>query len=155
MLKSKPITSVKVNDLFSKFSLEYDYNPADYTHELASLISKWETQGSLEIYQTPKDREYGKIKPSDEDGRGKFVYQYCGLYHVRVTTTDNDPLVVIKFHTDEEDPNLEYVSLRFLSDHEQLFGTLDQKDHRGQLKIIRDRADDMVQEGSESENEET
>ncbi len=151
MSRNKPISSVKVNELFASFSLDYNYDPSDYTHELATLIHIWETQGYIEIYQTTQDRDYGKIKSSEETGNGHFIYQYCDLYHARVTTNGHDPLVVVKFHQDEDDPETEYVSLRFLSDHEQLFGTVEQKHNRAQLKVIRDNADAKIQQGDESE----
>jgi len=145
--KNKPISSVKVNELFTSFSLDYNYDPSDYNHELASLIFLWEDQGYVEIYQTIQDREYGRIKSSDEDGNGKFIYQYCDIYHARVTKDGHDPLVVVKFQTDEDDPTTEHVSLRFLSDHDQLFGTIKQKNNRGHLKVIRDLADDKIIKG--------
>lgn len=152
MPKNKPISSVKVNELFASFSLDYNYDPSDYAHELATLIHIWEEQGYVEIYQTIQDRDYGKIKSSEEDGNGNFIYQYCDLYHARVSTNGHDPLVVVKFHEDDEDSETEYVSLRFLSDHEQLFGSVNQKANRAKLKIIRDRADTKIQEGDSTES---
>ncbi len=151
MPKNKPISSVKVNELFASFSLDYGYDPSDYTHELATLISLWEEQGYIEIYQTVQDRDYGKIKSSEEDGKGSFIYQYCDLYHARVTTNGHDPLVVVKFHSCDDNPEVDYVSLRFLSNHEQLFGTTRQKYNKAELKVLRDQADKKIQDGNDTE----
>lgn len=148
MLTNKPISSAKVNELFNEISLKYGYDPSEYTHELATLIDIWETQGFVEIYQTIEDREYGRIKASENDGDGHFIYQYCDLYHARVSSNGHDPLVIVTFHPEDDSSDDEYVSLRFLSDHEQLFGTTHQKQRRDQLKVIRDKADDFIQQSN-------
>ena len=151
MLKKKPISSVKVNELFSNFSHEYSYDPIDYANELAKLIYIWEEQGYIDIYQIPKDRTYGKIKSSEIDGNGCFIYQYCGLYHARIINNKHDPLLVIKFIKEPENPQQEYVSICFISDHEQLFGTKQDKSNKSTLTIIRNNVDEKIQQGDTTE----
>jgi len=135
MPRNKLISSVKVNELFNDFSYEYGYDPSDYANELARLISIWEEQGYIEVYQISQDRAYGKIKSSELDGNGHFIYQYCGLYHARIIYNEHDPLLVVKFVKEPKNPQLEYVSMRFISDHEQLFGTIQDKFNRNSLTI--------------------
>ncbi len=147
----KPISNVKVNELFSYFSYEYGYDPNDYTNELARLIYIWEEQGYIEVYNILKDRVYSRIKSSEIDGNGYFIYQYCELYHARIIDNDHDPLLVIKFIQELESPQQEYVSIRFISDHKQLFGTIQEKSNKNVLNIIRDRVDDKIQQGNKAE----
>ena len=150
MLKSKKISSVKVSETFVDFSFKYNYDPSHYTSQLARLISIWENQEFIEIYQTASTKAYGKIKSSEIDGKGSFIYQYCDLYHARLFQSHYDPLVVLKFQQDPDNLNQEYVSLRFISDHDQLFGTLSVKNDRNHLKI-RDKADVLIQKGDRHE----
>jgi hypothetical protein len=142
----KPIYSkINVSELFADISLTYDYDPEDYTHELASLIALWQEQGYIEIYQTDRDQDFGRAKSSQENGRQQTIYQYIGIYHARISKTgDNDPLVVVEFSKDEEDSEKEYADLLFLSDHDKLFGKRDDKNRPNKLRVIRNKADNYI-----------
>jgi len=73
VLKSKNISSIKVNETFVDCSFEYNYDPSDYVENLSELISIWQNNGVIEIYETIQTRSYGKIKSSEIDGKEHFV----------------------------------------------------------------------------------
>lgn len=145
MLKKEPIKSVKINQLFHEISNEYGYDTEKYLDELLALIDKWEEQEYIEIYEVQEERIYGRAKSSDSDATGHLVIEYIGIYHARLRPNFNDPLVVIKFSKDDE--GTPYVSVRFITDHDQLFGSKTMKHDRSSLKAIRRAVDEKIKSG--------
>ncbi|EQA6236354.1 hypothetical protein ACX5DZ_005089 [Enterobacter hormaechei] len=145
MLKREAITSVKINQLFTEISGEYGYDTGKYFDELLVLIEKWESQKYVEIYAVDDDRVFGRAKESDSDGQKRLIIEYIGLYHARLRPNFNDPLVVIKF---SEDTNgKKYVSVRFITDHDKLFGEFAIKGNRTSLDALRKSVDEKVRKG--------
>lgn len=137
------INSVKINPLFAKISLEYfGYDASEYAPEIAALVNQWQTQGYVEVYQTPQDRSYGLVKETHQTSKGIVVSYYIGLFHARLVSRENDPLVVLKFHIDDNSDK--YVDLKFMLDHDEIFGTKQQKYDNQQLKEIHKSIDDLV-----------
>ena len=104
-------------------------------------MNLWQTQGYVEVYQTPQDKSYGLVKETHQTSRGIVVSYYIGLFHARLVDGDNDPLVVLKFHIDED--NNKYVDLKFMLDHDEAFGTNKQKYNNHELKEIHKSIDDL------------
>ena len=145
MLKREAINSVKINQFFHEFSAEYGYDAEKYLDELYTLIEKWEEQQYIEIYEVREDRTHGRAKSSDCDGEGRLVIEYIGIYHARLRPNFDDPLVVIKFSkADEGKP---YVSVRFITDHDQLFGVKKIKHDKSSLSALRKAVDEKIQAG--------
>ncbi|MDX5049141.1 hypothetical protein [Vibrio cholerae] len=148
----KPISGVKVNTLFKDISLnEYNLDPSAYAYELATLSSKWKADGYVEIYEKPSSPKYGQVKSSEYNDKGHFIYQYCDVFHGRVIDGQYDPLIVVKFTEDPDDSNQEYLSLRFLANHAQLFGRKSDKDNRSVLDLLRNTADAHLQDGDDKD----
>lgn len=145
MLKSVPIAFVKINQFFTDYSGEYGYETEKYIDDLSDLIDKWIDAGCVEVYQFDDDKLFGRAKESDSDGQGRLVVEYIGIYHTRLRPNFNDPLVVIKFSEDTE--GKKYVSVRFISDHDQLFGDLDIKHNAVALKSLRQSVDAKIRHG--------
>gem|GEM_PF-1016699 len=150
MLKKEHITAAKINHFFYEFSAEYGYNAEKYLEEVLDLIDKWEQQGFVEVYKETSDRLHGRAKESDSDAQGRLVIEYIGLYHVRLRANFNDPLLVIKFTKDEQDK--QYVSIRFITDHEKLFGCVDQKRDKITLSQLRQDVDANIQKGDQGQD---
>lgn len=149
MLKKELIEAVKINQLFHEISKEYGYDVENYLDELFALIEKWEAQQYVEIYKLREDRVYGRAKSSDTDGNGHLVIEYIGIYHARLRPNFDDPLVVIKFCIDEQ--GVPYVSVRFITDHNQLFGFKMTKYNRSSLSVIRKAVDKNIKDGDSTD----
>ncbi len=145
MLKREAISSVKINQFFNEISGEYGYDTAKYFDDLLALIDKWEEQKFVEIYAVNDDRLYGRAKESDNDGQNRLILEYIGIYHARLRSNFNDPLVVIKFSEDSD--GKKYVSVRFITDHNKLFGEFAIKGNRSSLKALRKSVDENVRKG--------
>lgn len=147
-IEKKHISNVKVNKQFSDISKnEYGIDPYDYSHELAKLTIKWKQDGYVEIYSAPEKAAYAQAKSSELNEKGNFIYQYCDVFHCRIIDGKYDPLAVLKFTKDPNNSLDEYVSLRFIADHEQLFGSTSDKYNNYVLKHIRDKADKNLKNG--------
>ncbi|KDA95397.1 hypothetical protein [Pantoea agglomerans] len=151
MLKNVPIAFVKINQFFTDFSGEYGYDTEKYIDDLSVLIDKWIEAGCVEVYEFDDDRLFGRAKESDSDGQGRLVVEYIGIYHARLRPNFNDPLVVIKFSEDAQGKT--YVSVRFISDHKQLFGDLDIKHNAVALKSLRQSVDAKIRHGNDKDFE--
>lgn len=68
---------------------------------------------------------------------------YIGLYHARISYTDNDPLVILTFEY-EDNPDETAVSVRFMIDHDTLFGTKSEKFIQQRMKAIRQCIDEFI-----------
>jgi hypothetical protein len=147
-IERKQISSVKLNKLFESISLSYNYDPSEYSHELARLVVKWTSDRYIDVYSSPNTAKFSMIKSSEYDKKGCFIYQYCGVYHGRLTHY-NDPLIVIKFEADEK-PGQYFASLRFIADHDNLFGTVAQKHDRNSMTTIRNKADRHLYHGDDA-----
>lgn len=149
MLERKHIKFVEIHHLFTEISLALGFSEDDilqYQDNLVDLISLWNTQKFVEVYAENKDRIFGRAKDSSL-AYGASPY-YIGLYHVRLDYSENDPLIVITF--DQEDGSDEdIVSIRFMIDHDTLFGTAAEKYIQQRMKAIRKRIDNFIQMGNE------
>lgn len=145
MLKKEAINSVKINQFFYEFSAEYGYEAEKYLAELYVLIEKWEEQQYIEIYEIRDERTHGRAKSSDSDGDDNLVIEYIGIYHARLRPNFDDPLVVIKFCKDEA--GKPYVSVRFITDHDQLFGAKVNKRDKSSIKALRKAVDEKIKTG--------
>ncbi|ELO4022721.1 hypothetical protein ACRTC7_20290 [Vibrio fluvialis] len=146
-VQQRQISWAEVHELFIDISDQFGYTAEKYEDELAELITIWEQQGYVEIYQDIGDRQYGRAKDSSL-AHGASPY-YIGLFHVRLVRGDNDPLVVLVFEDRKnEDGAVDKVaSLRFMLDHDDLFGAKDEKRDREFMKTLRARIDEFVQQG--------
>ena len=147
----RPISQVKINTLFREISLQYSIDPKAYAHELALLVKTWQEDKFVGVYAYPTNGRPTLVKSSENDKSNRFIYQYCDLFHGRIVAGAIDPLVVVKFSPDPDSPGEEYVSLRFLADHPQLFGEDDEKSNRIVMKKIRDAVDTNIKLGDAEE----
>ena len=97
------------------------------------------------LFTQNKDRLFGRAKDSSL-AYGASPY-YIGLYHARLTYKENDPLVVLTFNY-EDNPEQTTVSVRFMADHDILFGSKEEKFIQQRMKDIRKRIDDFIQLGN-------
>lgn len=145
MLKKVAIKSVKINQLFAEISQEHGYDFNNYFDDLFVLIEKWEQEKCVEIYKVDDDRAYGRAKESDSDGKGKLIIEYIGVYHTRLRRHFNDPLLVVKFCEDDE--GHPYVSVRFITDHNKMFGDFSIKHVKSSMKSLRESVDEQIHRG--------
>ncbi|BBE95103.1 hypothetical protein [Haemophilus influenzae] len=148
MLERKHIKFVEIHHLFTQISLALGFTEQDidkHSTNLAELIALWQQQEFVEVYVENKDRLFGRAKDSS------LVYgaspYYIGLYHARLSYEENDPLVVLTFNY-EDNPEQTTVSVRFMVDHDTLFGTKEEKFIQQRMKDIRKRIDDFIQLGN-------
>lgn len=148
MLERKHIKFVEIHGLFTEISLALGFTQEDiddYSSNLAQLVALWEKQEFIEIYVENKDRLFGRAKDSSL-AIGASPY-YIGLYHARLSYHDNDPLIVLTFDY-EDNPENTTVSIRFMIDHDMLFGTKEEKFIQQRMKDIRKRIDNFIQKGN-------
>lgn len=137
------VTKVKINPLFAEISLNYfRYDVTEYKLELATLINLWQSQGYVEVYQTAQDKSFGLVKETHQNNKGTVISYYIGLFHARLIDGENDPLVVLKFH---KDGDKYYIDLKFMLDHNEIFGTKQQKYSTHELKEIHKSIDKLVE----------
>ena len=148
MLERKHIKFVEIHHLFTQISLALGFTEHDidkHSTNLAELIALWQQQEFVEVYVENKDRLFGRAKDSSL-AYGASPY-YIGLYHARLSYEENDPLVVLTFNY-EDNPEQTTVSVRFMVDHDTLFGTKEEKFIQQRMKDIRKRIDDFIQLGN-------
>jgi len=152
-IERKYIKDVGLHTLFYEISEAIGYNveiiEEDYLEDLEKLIDLWSTQGYIEVYKDNRDRKYGRAKPSDLVNNS--VPWYIGMHHARLLKTgENDPLIVIIFEEIDEDGQMNTIaSLRFMADHDDLFGPLGRtKYNEAQMKVIRTEIDGYIQQGN-------
>lgn len=149
MLERKHIKFVEIHHLFTEISLALGFTEQDieqHSANLAELIALWRQQQFVEIYIENQDRLFGRAKDSSLS-YGASPY-YIGLYHARLSYNENDPLVVLTFDY-EDNPQQTSVSIRFMVDHDTLFGTKKEKYIQQRMKEIRKRIDDFIQLGNQ------
>jgi hypothetical protein len=150
VLKKKTFTSISVSPKFSEFSLDNNYIASDFISDIDTLIAMWERQGYIDVYDHPINREHGRIKPSEIDGSGYFVYQYCGVYHARLMNDGkHDPLLILKFMPDED--GQERVTLRFITDHDLFFGTTYERNRPVEIRAVRNKNGNVIDIGDKFE----
>ncbi|MFC0309943.1 hypothetical protein ACFFHK_09560 [Gallibacterium trehalosifermentans] len=150
MLERKHIKFVEIHHLFTEISLALGFTQQDielHSTNLVELITLWQQQEFVEVYVENKDRLFGRVKDSSLS-YGASPY-YIGLYHARLTYTENDPLVVLTFDY-EDNPEQTTVSVRFMINHDTLFGTKEEKFIQQRMKDIRKRIDNFIQQGNQS-----
>ena len=147
MIEQREIVQATLNDSFQSISEFFGYDATLYTKELAELLQLWNDQGFVEIYQTHQDKKYGLIKDSSENNKGQLSPYYIGLYHARLIDGDNDPLIVLKFHQAQ---NGELIDIRFMIDHDELFGTAPTKRDHSKLRAMWLEIDAKIKEGDEN-----
>ena len=133
MLERKHIKFVEIHHLFTQISLALGFTEQDidkHSTNLAELIALWQQQEFVEVYVENKDRLFGRAKDSS-----------------RLSYEENDPLVVLTFNY-EDNPEQTTVSVRFMVDHDTLFGTKEEKFIQQRMKDIRKRIDDFIQLGN-------
>jgi hypothetical protein len=144
------VSWTEVHDLFVEISDYFGYTAKDYEDELTSLISIWNTQEHVEVYQEKRDFQYGKVKDSSKAIGA--VPHYLGLFHVRLLQQENDPLVVVVFddRVEEDGRQVKIASLRFMIHHDDIFGergTGKKKDSEF-MRSLRKRVDSFIQKGN-------
>ena len=141
----KLISWAEIHELFVDISDEFGFTTEEYEDELADLITLWTQQGFVEIYQEPSDKIYGRAKDSSL-AQGASPY-YIGLFHVRVVNGQNDPLVILVFDEIEGET---VASLRFMVDHDDLFGSVkgNEKFNPEFMRQLRQRIDNFVKKGN-------
>ncbi|WP_151744898.1 hypothetical protein [Acinetobacter calcoaceticus] len=152
-IERKYIKDVGLHSLFYEISEAIGYDieiiEKDYLEDLEKLIDLWTAQKYIEVYKDSRDREYGRAKPSDSVNNS--VPWYIGMYHARLLDTgENDPLIVIVFEEIDEDGQISTIaSLRFMADHDDLFGPVGRtKYNEAQMRVIRMEIDGYIQEGN-------
>lgn len=139
---TQTISWAETHDLFIAISDEFGFTAEEYSDEIADLILLWKRQGYVEIYEATKDKAYGRAKDSSK-ANGASPY-YIGLFHVRLIKNSNDPLVVLVF---EERGDETIASLRFMLEHDDMFGTKNEKFSNARMKQIRAKIDKFIQSG--------
>lgn len=145
-LKRYDVSDVYIHDLFFDLSAELGYVldiAEDYIDDLEALVALWTEQGFIEIYDKTEDRQYGRVK--DSNSVPGSTPWYIGLYHARLLPSgENDPLVVIVL--EEADGN-HVISLRFMLDHDDMFGDRSAKRDPRRMKYIRQNIDNLIRRG--------
>ncbi|MCK3655446.1 hypothetical protein A4G19_06675 [Pasteurellaceae bacterium Macca] len=143
MIIKKPISKTELHILFYQISEKLGFT-ADvvnsYQDDLDGLMRLWEEQGFVEVYEFKWERRYGRAKNSD-----RIPPAYMGLYHARLVIDDNDPLLVLKFENEDTDEPV--LSIRFMADHDDLFGSVQQKHYPEILRAIRNRIAEFIKLG--------
>ncbi len=133
--------TVSINEFFYELSKELGFTDTDlqkYENNVFELLEIWEERGYVEVYVQDDDREIGRLKDSNSIiGSSPW---YIDLYHARITKY-NDPLIVLRRDAENS------FSIRFLVDHDTMFGTKEQKHNPDLMKRIRKRIDDLIQKG--------
>lgn len=143
------IDNVRLHDLFVLISqrLGYDAEDDDTLDDIDNLVNLWTEQGFVDIYEKNADRQYGRVKDSNSVG-GSSPW-YIDLFHARLSPKgENDPLVVLSFENVAEKGNSAVydVVLRFMIDHDRMFGTIAEKMNQARMRAIRKDVDALVQE---------
>ncbi|MGP5513688.1 hypothetical protein [Pseudomonas helleri] len=152
-VKRQTISGVYLHDLFFEISeaIGYTFEIADtYREDLKALVSLWTEQGFIEIYSENSDRAYGRVK--DSNSAQNSSPWYIGLYHARLLATgEDDPLIVIVFETlDEDEQPTVVASLRFMLDHDDMFGAKGREKFNVEtMRAIRRRIDGFIKRGNE------
>lgn len=144
MTEKRQINEATINEFFDEISDYFGYDANLYQDEIAELLQLWNDQGFVEIYQTNSDRAYGLIKDSSENNKGQTAPYYIGLYHARLLKSEHDPLIVVKFHKNEDG---EDVDMRFMIHHENFFGIKDVKNDSKALRAMWLEIDAKIKEG--------
>ena len=150
-METKQITRALVNPTFAQISDHFGYTASEYVTEIATLLSKWKSEGMVEVYQTPQDKKYGRIKSSEMNNSGVISPYYIGLYHARLVDSENDPLVVVKFYEDDvvhhTQDATEAVDMRFMIHHDDYFGTQKVKKSHAALRAMWEVIQGKIEEG--------
>jgi hypothetical protein len=141
-LITRNISWAEVHDLFVLISDKFGFKAEEFEDEIAELIELWESQGFVEIYQSDEDRKHGRIKDSSLS-YGASPH-YIGLFHVRLSKGHYDPLIVICFDSIDGET---VASLRFMLNHDHMFGTIKEKNYPVEMRAIRVLVDKFIQEG--------
>ncbi|MCP4990256.1 MAG: hypothetical protein GY928_30720 [Colwellia sp.] len=141
-VEKRNIEEATVNSLFGVLSEHYGYSYEEWIDEIVALQDKWEKQGYVEIYQTPQDKTWGRAKDSSL-AHGASPY-YIGLFHARLLSTmEDDPLVIVKFHETETG---QIVDMKLMVTHDDIFGAKNQKYNPAELKSLKIQLDKFIQE---------
>ena len=149
-LRKERVSHILLHNLFFELSELLGYSPEyiqeNYLDNLETLIESWREQGFIEIYEEPEDRAYLRAKPSSLSPNSSPYY--IGVYHARVVDGENDPLVTIVFEkTDIEGQTVKVASIRFMVDHDSMFGHRKDKWDPSKMKIVRRRIGDLLNKG--------
>lgn len=148
------VAAVFLSNLFFEISAYLGYTldiAGTYLEDIEALIALWTEQGFIEVYTDNADRQYGRAK--DSNSVPNSSPWYIGVYHARLLRTgENDPLVVIVFEKrDENGEEITVASLRFMLDHDDMFGAQGRtKFNLKAMKDIRMRIDSFIQRGHQA-----
>ncbi|WP_386697382.1 hypothetical protein [Lonepinella sp. MS14436] len=138
----KIIATVQLNSLFSEISKELGFTDEmlkQYEDNIFDLLIQWENQGYVEIYENDSERKIGRLKDSNSVvGSSPW---YIDLFHARISE-NNDPLLVLR-----RDDEFSF-SVRFLANHNQLFGSKTEKNQPDLMRKIRMLIDSYIQKGN-------
>lgn len=153
-LKRQYISDAILHDLFYVISQEIGFTEDEidsYEDDFLDLIEIWQEQGFIEVYVHDYDRRFGRIKDM-ASVRGSVPY-YLDMFHARVLSNDNDPLLVITFKdtdaTTEDGKPIKIAVIRFMAIHDDLFGEENPKVkfNPQKMRAIRKRIDDLRKRG--------
>lgn len=88
---------------------------------ISGLVAMWRNNRYVDIYQQGDKQQWGMIKPSKRDNRGRIIQYYIDFYHGRVISGKPDPLLLLTFEDVEGDP-YPWLILESLINHDQFFG---------------------------------
>jgi hypothetical protein len=144
----RDITGVELSHLFFEISNEIGYThdvAGTYVTHLQDLMSLWADQGFVEIYTHDHDRAWGRVK--DSNSTPGSTPWYMGLYHARIQRGENDPLAVVVFEQQTQDGVVgQIASIRFMLDHDDMFGVGSEKFNPKRMREIRGRIFEFIKE---------
>jgi len=146
------VSGVYLHELFLTISAVFGYSDElaeSYLDDIGTLVELWTNQGYIEVYTDNADRQYGRAK--DSNSTANSSPWYIGLFHARILPSgENDPLIVIVLEdVDEAGVATKVASLRFMLDHDDMFGELGRvKFDENVMRAIRKRVDSCIQQGN-------
>ena len=146
-LKRIDIAGVKISNRYKDISNKLGYDVDEYFEDLLDLITIWNKQKYIEVYENKLERTYGRVK--DSNSKPGSTPWYIDLYHARVVMNDNDPLVVLEFEEPKKNGDLPILVVKFLIHHDEMFGSCAEKHNRQLMQAIRRRIDAYRREGNE------
>ncbi|EHI9243097.1 hypothetical protein J9100_004449 [Vibrio vulnificus] len=142
MLTTKTISDVEINPSIIEDSRSNGYELTDYP-QVQQLAQQWLTNKEIEIYTEIRERQFGRVKSSENDGEGNYIMQYHNVFHARLTS-DSDPLLIVKLKLSESVSSAPNLFIAYISDHNQMFGKQYEKGDPRRMREIRNANSDKL-----------